>query len=152
MSYEPWPMAGATSGTRYAVSGHPASPQRHVIVQIADMVRAGDVIAYPTAPATHSPASSATGTVRSLMLALRAILAADGQQPVPSSREQASARARSTRRSLPEVGDFAHTQFITAMLTGPRSRVPGSEARMGAGSTLCPIRAQAGHPRARLRR
>jgi hypothetical protein len=51
-----------------------------------------------------------------LMLALRAIVAAAGQHPVPSSREQASARASSTRRSLPEVGEFAHTQFITAML------------------------------------
>lgn len=55
-------------------------------------------------------------TVRSLMLALRAIVAADGQQPVPSSREHASASASSTSRSLPEAGEFPHTQFITAML------------------------------------
>jgi hypothetical protein len=50
------------------------------------------------------------------MFAFRAIVAADGQHPVPSSREHASARASSTRRSFPEVGEFAHTQFITAML------------------------------------
>jgi hypothetical protein len=56
-------------------------------------------------------------TVRSLMLALCAIVAADGQHPVPSSREHASARASNTRRSLPEVGEEPHTQFMTAMLT-----------------------------------
>ena len=55
-------------------------------------------------------------TVRSLMFALRAIVAADGQHPVPSSREHASASASRTRRSLPDVGELAHTQFITAML------------------------------------
>jgi hypothetical protein len=53
------------------------------------------------------------------MFAFRAIVAADGQQPVPSSREHASASASSTRRSLPEVGEFAHTQFMTAMLIVP---------------------------------
>ncbi len=64
------------------------------------------------------------------MLALRAIVAADGQHPVPLSREHASASASSTRRSLPDVGEFAHTQFITAMLTvaalsrPPAARVP----------------------------
>jgi hypothetical protein len=73
-------------------------------------------------------------TVRSLMLALRAIVAADGQQPVPSSREQASARASRTRRSLPEVGEFAHTQFITAMLIALGSVVSDSGSRLGAGS------------------
>jgi hypothetical protein len=66
--------------------------------------------------------------------------AADGQHPVPSSREHASASARSTKRSLPEVGELANTQFITAMLIGPRSPVSGSETRMGTGSTLCPCR------------
>ena len=40
---------------------------------------------------------------------LRAMVAADGQHPVPSSREHASASASSTRRSLPEVGEFALT-------------------------------------------
>ncbi len=49
-------------------------------------------------------------------------VAADGQHPVPSSGEHASASACSTRRSLPEVGEFAHTQFITAMLTLPAFR------------------------------
>jgi len=63
-------------------------------------------------------------TVRSLMLALRAIVAAEGQHPVPSSREHASARASSTRRSLLEVVEFAQTQFITAMLTATACR-PG---------------------------
>ena len=42
-------------------------------------------------------------TVRSEMFAFRAIVAADGQQPVPSWREHAPAGARRTRRSLPEV-------------------------------------------------
>jgi hypothetical protein len=56
------------------------------------------------------------------MLALRAIVAADGQQPLPSSREQASARARRTRRSLPEVGELVQIQFMTAMLTAPTPR------------------------------
>ena len=74
-------------------------------------------------------------TVRSLMLALRAIVAADGQQPEPSSREQESASASSTRRSLPEVGEFAHTQFITAMLIAPAPRMSGSGSRMGAASS-----------------
>jgi hypothetical protein len=37
---------------------------------------------------------------RSLMLALRAIVAADGQHPVPSSREHASASVSSARRSF----------------------------------------------------
>jgi hypothetical protein len=45
--------------------------------------------------------------------------AADGQQPVTSSREHASASASSTRRSLPDVGEFALTQFMTAMLMPP---------------------------------
>jgi hypothetical protein len=61
-------------------------------------------------------------TVRSLMLALRAIVAAEGQHPVPSSREHASARSSRTSRSLPEVGEFAQTQFMTAMLTVTASR------------------------------
>jgi hypothetical protein len=64
------------------------------------------------------------------MFALRAIVAADGQHPVPSSREHASASASTTRRSLPDVGEFAHTQFITAMLIAPafpcgKPRAPG---------------------------
>ncbi len=46
-------------------------------------------------------------------------MAADGQHPVPSSREHASASASSTRRSLPDIGEFSHTPFITAMLTLP---------------------------------
>ena len=78
-------------------------------------------------------------TVRSLMFALRAVVAADGQQPVPSSREHASARASSTRRSLPDVGEFAHTQFITAMLVAglhcgelPAASVSDSGSEMGA--------------------
>ncbi len=50
------------------------------------------------------------------MLAFRAIVATNGQHPVPSSREHASASASSTRRSLPDVGEFAHTQFMTAIL------------------------------------
>jgi hypothetical protein len=62
-------------------------------------------------PGDHPPNGAA------LMLALRAIVAADGQHPVPSSREHASARASSTSRSFPDVGEFAHTQFIIAMLT-----------------------------------
>jgi hypothetical protein len=68
------------------------------------------------------------------MLAFRATVAADGQQPVPSSREQASAKASSTRRSLPDVGEFAHTQFITAMLIALAAGVSGSGSRMGADS------------------
>jgi len=36
--------------------------------------------------------------------------------PAPSSREHTSASASRTRRSLPDVGELAHTQFITAML------------------------------------
>ena len=70
-----------------------------------------------------SPSSRAITrrTVRALILALRPIVAADGQQPVPSSREHASARASSTGRSFPEVGEFAHTQFMTAMLTATTS-------------------------------
>ena len=66
-----------------------------------------------------SPSSRAITrrTVRALILALRAIVAAEGQHPVPSSREHASASASSTRRSFPDPGEFAHTQFITAMLT-----------------------------------
>jgi hypothetical protein len=59
------------------------------------------------------------------MLALRAMVAADGQHPVPSSREHASARASSTRRSLPDVGEFAQTQFMTAMLTPSTSAFAG---------------------------
>jgi len=55
-------------------------------------------------------------TVRSLTAALRAMVGIDGQQPDPSSREQASASASSTRRSLPDVGEQPHTQFMTAML------------------------------------
>jgi hypothetical protein len=62
------------------------------------------------------------------MLALRAIVAADGQHPLPSSREHASASASSTRRSLPEVGEFAHTQFITAVLTAAAPSHPRSRA------------------------
>jgi len=74
------------------------------------------------------------------MFAFRAIVAADGQHPVPSW-EHASARASSTRRSLPDVGEFAHTQFITAMLIAlavrcgnlrARSRVSDSGSEMGA--------------------
>src|ERR1019366_1451514 len=57
--------------------------------------------------------------------AFRAIVAADGQHPVPSSREQASASASRTRRSLPDVGELAHTQFITAMLIA--LALPGGE-------------------------
>lgn len=68
------------------------------------------------------------------MLALRAIVAADGQQPLPSSREQASASASSTSRSLPEVGEFPHTQFITAMLIAAAPRMSGSGSEMGAAS------------------
>jgi hypothetical protein len=86
------------------------------------------------------------------MLALRATVAAEGQHPVPSSREQASASASSTRRSLPEVGELAHTQFITAMLTALSPSLPDSETRMGAASRLCPIRARAPHLRTRFRR
>jgi len=91
-----------------------------------------------------SPSSRAITrrSVRALMLALRAIVAADGQQPVPSSREHASARASSTRRSFPDVGEFAHTQFITAMLTAAARRMSGSGSRMGAAST-CQIRSGA---------
>jgi len=37
------------------------------------------------------------------------------------SGEHASASASSTRRSLPETGEFAHTQFIPAMLTAAAS-------------------------------
>jgi hypothetical protein len=51
-----------------------------------------------------SPVSPGRRTVRSLMFAFRAIVAADGQHPVPSSREHASASASRTRRSLPDVG------------------------------------------------
>jgi hypothetical protein len=63
------------------------------------------------------------------MFAFRAIVAADGQHPVPSSREHASARASSTRRSLPDVGEFAHTQFITAMLIALAVRCGNLRAR-----------------------
>jgi len=102
----------------------------------------GDRVPDPT---TTWPSASSRAitrrTVRSQMFAFRAIVAADGQHPVPSSREHASARASNTRRSLPDVGEFAHTQFITAMLNAfafhcakPRARGsvsdPGSE--MGA--------------------
>ncbi len=75
------------------------------------------------------------------MFAFRAIVAADGQHPVPSSREHASASASSTRRSLPDVGEFAHTQFIIAMLIAlavrcgnlrADSRVSDSGSEMGA--------------------
>jgi hypothetical protein len=66
------------------------------------------------------------------MLALRAIVAADGQHPVPSSREHASASASSTSRSFPEVGEFAHTQIITAILTAPASRLSDSGSKTGA--------------------
>jgi hypothetical protein len=59
-------------------------------------------------------------------------MAADGQHPVPSSREQASARASRTRRSLAEVGEFAHTQFITAVLMALGSGMSDSGSRMGA--------------------
>ena len=41
---------------------HPANPQRRAIVQVADIVRAGGVIAYRRTPATRSGASSAAGT------------------------------------------------------------------------------------------
>jgi hypothetical protein len=47
----------------------------------------------------------------------RAVGAADSQHPVPSSHDRASASASSNSRSLPEVGEFVHTQFMTAMLT-----------------------------------
>ena len=50
----------------------------------------------------------------------------------PWSREQASASARSTKRSLPDVGEFAHTQFITARLIAPGSLVSDSGSEMGA--------------------
>ena len=50
------------------------------------------------------------------MFAFGAIVAADSRHPVPSSPEHASASASRTRRSLPNVGEFAQTQFITAML------------------------------------
>ncbi len=63
------------------------------------------------------------------MFAFRAIMAADGQHPVPSSREHASASASSTRRSLPDVGEFAHTQFITAMLIALAVRCGEPQAR-----------------------
>jgi hypothetical protein len=67
--------------------------------------------------------------VRSQMFAFRAIVAADGQQPVPSSREHASASASRTRRSLPDVGEFARTRFITAMLIAVALRCGESRAR-----------------------
>jgi len=63
-------------------------------------------------------------------LALRPIVAADGKQPVPSSREHASARAR---RSLPDVGEFAQTQFIIAMLIVPASWISDSGSGNGSG-------------------
>ena len=56
------------------------------------------------------------------MLAFRAMVAADGQQSVPSSREHTSASTSSTRHSLPEVGEFAQTQFMTTMLIGRGTR------------------------------
>jgi hypothetical protein len=67
-------------------------------------------------------------TVRSEMFAFRAIVAADGQQPVPSWREHAPAGARRTRRSLPEVGEFARPRFITAMLIAVALPCGGSRA------------------------
>ena len=75
-------------------------------------------------------------TDRVLIFAIRPIVAADGQHPVPSSREHASASASSTSRSFPDVGECDHTQFITAMLTGPASwRMSGSGSGMGAASS-----------------
>jgi hypothetical protein len=69
-----------------------------------------------------------------LMLRLRAIVAADGQQRVPSSREYASASAGRTRRSLPEAGEFAHTQLMTAMLVLPASGLSDFGSGMRAAS------------------
>jgi hypothetical protein len=60
------------------------------------------------------------------------MVAADGHQPVPSSREQASAKASRTRHSLPDVGEYVHTQFITAMLIAFSSQVSDSGSEMGA--------------------
>src|SRR5258708_39588463 len=49
---------------------------------------------------------------------------------MPSSREHASARAR---RSLPDVGEFAQTQFIIAMLIVPASWISDSGSGNGSG-------------------
>ncbi len=53
--------------------------------------------------------------------------------PGPSSRKHASARASGSSRSLPETGEFAHTQFITAMpdARSPRSASAGRRNRPG---------------------
>ncbi len=72
------------------------------------------------------------------MFAFRAIVAADGQHPLPSSREHASASASSTSRSFPDVGECAHTQFITAMLKGPPS-MRGDLTRNRYGSALASV-------------
>jgi hypothetical protein len=57
-------------------------------------------------------------TARSQMFALRAIVAAEGQHPAPSSHEQASASEED--KALVAGGrELAHTQFITAMLIAP---------------------------------
>lgn len=81
-------------------------------------------------------------TVQSLMLALRAIVAADGRHPVPSSREHASASASRTRACLPKIGRHAlgehlkgdrptsvlHEQ-IGEMLDRPGHTASGAEIR-----------------------
>ena len=43
--------------------------------------------------------------------------------------EHASARASSTRRSLPDVGEFADTLFITAMLIANATPMSGSRSQ-----------------------
>jgi len=49
-------------------------------------------------------------------------------------REHASASASRTRRSLPDVGELAHTQFITAMLIA--LAVPCGRPQLGAGRPI----------------
>ena len=68
----------------------------------------------------------------------RAIVTADGQQPVPSSCEHASASAGRTRPSSRDAGELAQTQFITAMLivpAFPRGRGRWQRARLRASTS-----------------
>jgi hypothetical protein len=71
---------------------------------------------------------------------LRPIVAADGQQPEPSSRERASASASSTKRSLAEVGELAHTpvhRYDAHRAHPARRRAPSSCPILALPVALC---------------
>ena len=60
-----------------------------------------------------------------MMLAMRTMVAADGQHPSAVITQARIRQASSTRRSLPDVGEFPQTQFMTAMRTPHASALAG---------------------------